>query len=51
MYHGVKISYDSYNLVKYVYNIIPNNNINTEYNGIMLYEVEDKNGWNYLDLN
>lgn len=50
MYHGIKISYDSYNLVKYVYNIIPVYNINTEDNGIMLYEFEDKNGWSHLDL-
>tara|TARA_B100000401_G_C52428983_1_gene541822 strand:- start:454 stop:615 length:162 start_codon:yes stop_codon:yes gene_type:complete len=52
MYHGIKISYDSYNLINYLYDIIPINkniNKNTENNGVMLYELE-KQEWNYIEI-
>jgi hypothetical protein len=48
VYHGVKISYDSYYILKYVSSFcITENNENID---IMLYEIEQKNDWNYLEI-
>jgi len=47
-YHGIKISYDSYNMIRYICSyFITEDNKNIE---IMLYEIEHKNDWNYLEI-
>ena len=47
-YHSIKISYDSYNMIRYISSyFITEDNKNIE---IMLYEIEHKNDWNYLEI-
>ncbi len=53
-YYGLRISYDTYNTVSYIYNLIPYNNNNNNNNNnniaIELFEIKDKDDWNILEI-
>ena len=50
-YYGLRISYDTYNTVSYMYNLIPynNKNINNDIT-VELFEIQQKDEWIFLDI-
>lgn len=50
-YYGLRISYDTYNTVSYMYNLIPynNKNINNDIT-VELFEIQEKDEWIFLDI-
>ena len=51
VYYGLRVSYDTYNTVSYIYNLIPynNNNINNDIT-VELFEIQEKDEWIFLKI-
>jgi hypothetical protein len=49
MYYGLRLSYDTYYSLNYIYSFLPNIKKNTE-TTIELFEIENKNDWNILKI-
>mgnify|MGYP001170319000 FL=1 len=50
-YYGLRVSYDTYNTVSYMYNLIPYNSkkINNDIT-VELFEIQEKDEWIFLDI-
>ena len=51
-YYGLRVTYDTYYTLNYIYNLIPNiNNYEEDKEvNVELYEIEYKNDWNILKI-
>ena len=49
-YYGLRVSYDTYNCVNYVYNLIPYRENNQNNVNIEMYEIEKNEDWNIIKL-
>ena len=47
-YYGIRFSYDTYNVLNYIYSFLPNKRIKET--NIELFEIEYKNDWNILKI-